>query len=223
LYPTQIQKIAPKVNKSKKFSAVPAMKDLTKTTTHDDSAEFLCGNMIEKNNRVESPGSWKELYQRSLKLGIHPTPVQKITVHVETPNDEVFTLTGIHPMDTIGKIKQRLSTKVDIPTAQQTLLLDGTKLAKNTMTIKETKIKNGCTLELQRMMVFVKISKDKVVKVPTEADMPLWEVQLYLEEKHGIDEDELLGYNGLVLDEPERTLAEYRIRGNAELVVIDRC
>ena len=202
--------------------------------THD-SAEFSCDDGLESLGKrsghstassARSSSSWEELYDRSRSFRIRAKPPPKLTVHIDISEDEpMITLTNLHPMETIARIQQRLSKKINIPPEQQTLMLGETKLDPTAdVALIDSNITNGCTIQLFRMMISVQINRTEIVQVPFSSDMAVWEVEEYLAEKHDeIDEDELmLGFKGLILDEPERLLESYHITENDTIEVISR-
>jgi hypothetical protein len=198
---------------------------MTSSEFTSKTADFVTmrGRATKKIDQYDVGGKWKIMHNQqpvTQKLKNSVVVSKKIKVHVQSPDGTLYTINGLRAMDaTVADVQKWLSTEImDLKHPQ--LTFEGRPLTDNTKTLKECGIKNDATLELDQMMIFVQIDDDEMVDVMVQPSMTLEELKELLQKQHGVSISKKLEYEGTVLRTPLRTLAQYRIPDQADIVVI---
>lgn len=119
----------------------------------------------------------------------------------------------VAPDDTIEHIKSLVDDKMDIPPEQQRLVFEGKPLKKDSKTLREYKIANGDTIDLQPMTVNVKTPDGKVIPIQVDPHDTIEQVKNKVEDATGIPtpSQKLRDPAGELLDNPT-TIADNGIK-----------
>jgi ubiquitin C len=216
-----------------------------------ETAGFLKVGDSVKTHKLDVAGTWKMLYRRPGEPVVDddggqvkgpgmrsrgtksaptspvkkmPPPVKKIKVHVRAPDGTIYTLSGLQPTDTIGKVKEHLELPVDIPKSKQKLAFQGTPLTDDDTTLKDAGIKSGNTIDLEQMTIFINKDDGKKIPVAVDPDMTIKKLKQTLKNYHDIypEDYKTLQYQGQTLDDPKTTLNDYGIPDKAVVDLIEK-
>jgi len=127
--------------------------------------------------------------------------------------DGTVTTFDVQPDDTIEHIKSLVDDEMDIPPEQQRLVFEDKPLKKDSKTLRDYKIGNGDTIDLQPMSINVKTPDGKTIPISVEPHDTIEKVKQKVEKATGIPApgQTLRDPNGEKLDNPT-TIADNGIK-----------
>jgi len=119
----------------------------------------------------------------------------------------------VQPGDTIEHVKSLVDDEMDIPPLQQRMVFEGKPLKKDKKTLRDYKIANGDTIELQPMSVNVKTPDGTIIPIQVKPNDSIQNLKMKVEDKAGIPtlSQTLRDPDGEVLDNPT-TIADNGIK-----------
>jgi ribosome-associated protein YbcJ (S4-like RNA binding protein) len=192
---------------------------------------FLDIGEAEPTHAYDIGGEWKLLYKKpgddrsdkpvgpGISPRTSPKPNKKkaplpMKIYVRNWDGLNFTLDDVKPEDTIDDIQNRIEDEHHIPREHQRLRLGNQPLNNPDKTLKESRIEDRTTLDLDPMEISVREpysnKKHTLIVEPTET---IEEVKGKVEDKTGIPKkDQILTYNNRPLDNNRKTLEDYGIQ-----------
>jgi Ubiquitin family len=132
--------------------------------------------------------------------------------------------------DTVAVLQQKVFSETDVPVGHQLLSCDGVDLTDSSRTLISYSITAGCTLTLLRIRQ-LKISYTPGISTieysidhePTDTIKHVKEQIQQIQQQHRMPQaEQQLAYDGVELDDDERTLSSYGIAADASIVLTRR-
>eukprot|EP00980_Cylindrotheca_fusiformis_P025861 scaffold14741_cov135-Cylindrotheca_fusiformis.AAC.11 len=142
--------------------------------------------------------------------------LEPMQIHVKTPDGKTLTF-QVEPTDTIEDVKQKVEDDIGMPVPDQRMLFEGEEL-NDPATLDDYDVKNGDTLFLDPMKIFVKHWNGKVLTFDVQPDDTIDDIKTRVEDKEDIPKDQQrLTFGGQPLDKDNKTLRDYGIRHESTL------
>lgn len=183
----------------------------------DGATGFMdMGDKMEKGSKYGVGGGWKMLgmnekvVSKKREAELEGKQAKTFEIKVRTHKGEVFPL-KVPSSTRITKVKEKINAKRGIPIEDQRLSFKNNAMTDN-KTLKESGVKNGDTLDLGPMKVYVKNPKGKRFLFEVESDENIADIMEMVEVKEGTPADrQILSFLRRALA-PDKTLATYRIK-----------
>ena len=206
----------PKHIKSKGIWLYPEYKQEHIKKLDDGATGFLTiGDKMDKDTKYHVGGAWNVLGLNEKVVTKKKTGKGKVkkeyVIYVRTPKKEVFPLNDLSPSTKITKVKDKIKTKKDIPVEDQRLFFNDDPLD-DPKTLKESGVKNGDTIDLGPMKIYVKNQKGKRFKFQVEPDEKIKDIMQLVEKKEGTPVDKQILHFLRKRLKPQKTLIDYKIK-----------
>ena len=131
-------------------------------------------------------------------------------IYVRTPKGETFPL-KIPSTTKISKVKDKIKAKKEIPVEDQRLFFNKEPLV-DSKTLKDSGVKNGDTIDLDPMKIYVKNPKGKRFTLDVDPAENIRDIMDMVETKEGTPvNQQILHFLKRRLD-PQKNIADYRIK-----------
>ena len=146
---------------------------------------FAVGDKMEKPTRYNVGGAWNMLgmNEKVVNKKKEPKPKKDFMIYVRTPKSETFPL-KIPSTTKISKVKDKIKAKKEIPVEDQRLFFNKEPLV-DSKTLKDSGVKNGDTIDLDPMKIYVKNPKGKRFTLDVDPAENIRDIMDMVETKEG--------------------------------------